>query len=309
MARPHKQTVDYFSHDADASEGRTLSILFNKFGHEGISCWWQLLERISRTKNHVISLRNGEDIEYLAAKLKFQSERLKEILSKLAELGAIDKELFDSGLIWSQNFVDRLEQVYRTRKQELPLRPVIDTQNPVIGQRNCIICGENIIDCRSDAKYCSDKCRQKAHRLTDMSRISVTDGKVNSLETELSGMETKLTVEETELSTPETPQTILKDTILKDTILPDFIDKETWKSYLKSRKKPTDHAIVLLLKKLEEFRNAGDDPNEILKRSIMNGWTGIFPLDKKGGGNGVNRGHFEEAKGNKPYTRPPAFRP
>lgn len=125
MARPHKQTVDYFSHDADASEGRTLSILFNNFGHEGISCWWQLLERLSRTNNHVISLRNGEDIEYLAAKLKFQSERLKEILNKLAELGAIDKELFEGGLIWSQNFVDRLEQVYRTRKQELPSRPTL----------------------------------------------------------------------------------------------------------------------------------------------------------------------------------------
>jgi len=31
--------------------------------------------------------------------------------------------------------------------------------------------------------------------------------------------------------------------------------------------------------------------------------------EQKGGGNGVNQGHFEEAKGNKPYTRPPAFRP
>ena len=229
MARPQKQTVDYFSHDADASEGRTLSILFNNFGHEGISCWWQLLERLSRTSNHVISLRNGEDIEYLSAKLHFQPERLKEILSKLAELGAIDRELYEGGLIWSQNFVDRLEQVYRTRKQELPSKPT------------------------------------------------------------LQGTETKLLVKETKLSTPETPQTILKDTILKDTILPDFIDKETWDDYLKTRKKPTKRAKVLLIKKLEEFRNAGDDPNEVLKRSIMNGWTGIFPLDKKGGQSGTHQ--------------------
>jgi len=135
MARPHKQTVDYFSHDADASEGRTLSILFNNFGHEGISCWWQLLERISRTNNHIISLRNGEDIEYLAAKLHFQPERLKEILSKLAELEAIDRELFEGGLIWSQNFVDRLEQVYRTRKQEVPSKPTLQSiETPLLRQ-------------------------------------------------------------------------------------------------------------------------------------------------------------------------------
>jgi len=129
MARPQKQTVDYFSHDADASQGRTLSILFNNFGHEGISCWWQLLERISSTNNHVISLRNGEDLEYLAAKLRFHSDRLKEILVKMAELEAIDSKLFEHGLIWSQNLVDRLEQVYKTRKQTLPLKPSLITKD------------------------------------------------------------------------------------------------------------------------------------------------------------------------------------
>lgn len=125
MARPHKQTVNYFSHDADASEGRTLSILFNNFGHEGISCWWQLLETLSRTNNHVISLNNGEDLEYLAAKLHFTPDRLNEILKKMAELGAIDKPLFEQGLIWSQNFVNRVEQVYKTRRQELPSKPTL----------------------------------------------------------------------------------------------------------------------------------------------------------------------------------------
>ncbi len=244
MARPLKQTVDYFSHDADASEGRTLSILFNKFGHEGMSCWWQLLERISKTNNHVISLRNGEDIEYLSAKLHFQPERLKEILSKLAELGAIDQELFEDGLIWSQNFVDRLEQVYKTRKQEIPSKPT------------------------------------------------------------LKGKETELLAKETELSIPENPHTKLKDTKLKDTKLPDFIDKETWEAYLKTRKKTTEQAIVLLIKKLGELRDAGDDPNEVLTRSIMMGWIGIFPLDKKGGRNGTNRGHTKSRRLPKSYRTP-----
>ena len=105
MARPLKVTVAYFSHDADASEGKTLSILFNHFGHEGISAWWLLLERISRTRNHVISTRNPEDLEFLAAKMHFKPDRLREILAKMAELEAIDRELFERGLIWSQNFV------------------------------------------------------------------------------------------------------------------------------------------------------------------------------------------------------------
>jgi len=123
MPRPQKHTVDYFAHDADASQGKTLSILFNHFGHEGISAWWQLLERISKTENHVIGIGNPEELEYLAATMRFQPSRLKEILSKMADLGAIDKQLLDAGMIWSQNFVNRLESVYKARKQALPTRP------------------------------------------------------------------------------------------------------------------------------------------------------------------------------------------
>ncbi len=123
MSRPQKHTVDYFAHDADASQGKTLSILFNHFGHEGISAWWQLLEQISKTENHVIGIGNPEELEYLAATMRFQPARLKEILSKMADLQAIDKELLNAGMIWSQNFVGRLEPVYKVRKQSLPTRP------------------------------------------------------------------------------------------------------------------------------------------------------------------------------------------
>ncbi len=127
MARPQKHTVDYFPHDADASQGKTLSILFNHFGHEGISAWWQLLERISKTDNHVIGIRNTEELEYLAATMRFQPARLKEILSKMADLDAIDKELLDIGIIWSQNFVNRIDSVYKMRKQSLPCRPELSS--------------------------------------------------------------------------------------------------------------------------------------------------------------------------------------
>ena len=132
MARPQKQTVEYFSHDADAGNSRTLSVLFNHFGHEGLSAWWLLLERISRTRNHVIIISNEEDIEFLAATMHFKPDRLREILSKMADLEAIDPALFEAGLIWSQNFVDRLEPVYKYRKQTLPTKPPLpDKETPL----------------------------------------------------------------------------------------------------------------------------------------------------------------------------------
>lgn len=129
MARPTKYTVDYFAHDANASSGKTLTILFNNFGHEGISTWWQLLECISLANNHVICINNSEELEYLAARLHLKTDRLTEILEKLAQLGAIDSACYASKMIWSQNFVNRLKPVYDSRKQQLPLKPVVSSTN------------------------------------------------------------------------------------------------------------------------------------------------------------------------------------
>lgn len=126
MARPQKHTVDYFSHDADASEGRTITILENNFGVEGYAAWFKLLERLSKAENHVLTCRNTEDTEFLAAKLNLKPEKTKEFLSKLAELDAIDADLFKNGVVWCQHFVDRLKDVYTNRRQPLPQKPIFD---------------------------------------------------------------------------------------------------------------------------------------------------------------------------------------
>jgi hypothetical protein len=64
MARPLKLTVEYFPHDANAGQRKTLSILFNHFGHEGVSAWWFLLEALSSTRNHIIDINNPENMEF-----------------------------------------------------------------------------------------------------------------------------------------------------------------------------------------------------------------------------------------------------
>ncbi len=294
MARPYKHSVDYFPHDSDASDGRTLTILFNTFGHDGISAWWQLLERISCTENHVIDIRNPDDLEYLSAKLRFTPEKLRQILDKLAYLNAIDFQLYSCGLIWSDNFVERVSDVYKKRKQELPTRPVIGTGNPVNDTRKCVICDTPLENSRSDSKYCSDKCRQKAHRVTDMSRIAVTEKNVNSPETELMTPETELMTPETELMTPISTQRkgkerkgkeIKKRNIKEKIEIPDWINPESWNSFLEMRDEikspPTKKAMNQIIIKLGRLRDEGNDPNDVLNESTMNNWKGVFALKKQ----------------------------
>ena len=109
-------------------------------------------------------------------------------------------------------------------------------------------------------------------------------------------------------SSKETLKKVLKKDIY---IIPEWINKETWEAFLEMRKKkkavPTEKAIELLIKELEKLKTGGDDPNEVLNQSIMRNYTGVFPVkDKK---DGINRGHFAAARGEKKYTEPPPFKP
>ena len=64
--------------------------------------------------------------------------------------------------------------------------------------------------------------------------------------------------------------------------LPDWLDGKTWTEWLKVRKAKsnTPGSLQAALKKLEGYRAAGHDPNEIVANSLANGWQGLFPPAK-----------------------------
>jgi hypothetical protein len=133
--RPVKRSADWFPHDGHASDqSKTITILENHFGAEGYMAWFKLLERLSTTENHIITCRNVEDAEFLAAKLKLSPERFEQILGKMAELDGIDRDLWRERTIWCQNLVDRLAPVYQNRKQELPHKPLVTTTDKPISR-------------------------------------------------------------------------------------------------------------------------------------------------------------------------------
>ena len=137
MARPRKQTVDYFPHDTDASiNSRTLAILENKFGNDGYIFWYKLLELLGRTDGHAYNFED-DGLEYLSAQTKIKDTgTLLMMLETLAKRGTIDKELYRQKIIWCQNFVDGIAEAYRSRKAPLPQKPVSNTHNPIASTDN-----------------------------------------------------------------------------------------------------------------------------------------------------------------------------
>lgn len=134
MARPFKNTVDYFPHSCNHK--KTMFILESKFGNNGYAFWFKLLEILGSSDNHVYDYNNPHDWEFMLAKTKVTNEQAQNILQTLANIDAIDKELFEKNVIWSQNFVDNVADVYNRRKQEIPKKPIVADNNIVIDDNN-----------------------------------------------------------------------------------------------------------------------------------------------------------------------------
>lgn len=66
-------------------------------------------------------------------------------------------------------------------------------------------------------------------------------------------------------------------------IAPDWLNVEKWNAWMAIRpaKARTSAAKRAALEKLESFRAAGHDGNEIIGNSLANGWQGLFPPDVK----------------------------
>lgn len=119
--RPPKTTVDYFSHDC--KHGKTIFVLEQLYGNDGFAFWYKLLELLGDTPGHAYNFNNPEGWQYLLAYTKVSEEKAILILNTLLSLNKIDKGLYNTKIIWCQNFVNRLAGIYEKRDTPLPLKP------------------------------------------------------------------------------------------------------------------------------------------------------------------------------------------
>lgn len=129
MARPKRMTVDYYPHFVKC--GRTVFILENRFGNDGYAFWFKVLEVLGETEGHFYDCSVSSNWEYLLAKTHVNAQRAEEIIQVLINLGKIDADLWAKNkVIWIERFVNNLSEVYRTRRTDLPEKPVFETKKP-----------------------------------------------------------------------------------------------------------------------------------------------------------------------------------
>lgn len=129
MARPLKNTVEYFPHFVKS--GRTVFILESRFGNDGYAFWFKLLEILGESEGHSYDCSDTPSWAYLVSKARVTDEQAEEIISLLVEMGNIDRELWEERrVIWVENFVRNLFGLYKMRHAELPLRPEFSSEKP-----------------------------------------------------------------------------------------------------------------------------------------------------------------------------------
>ena len=135
MSRPKKAIVEYFPHYT--ANGKTIYILESEYGNNGYAFWFKVLELLGSTENHFIDCRDKPTWRFILAKSLLDEGMCKKILDTLAEVDAIDSELWRGGIIRSQNFIDNLSAVYQRRGVNVVTKPqligLLSTKTPLNG--------------------------------------------------------------------------------------------------------------------------------------------------------------------------------
>ena len=106
MARPRKNTVNYFPHDCQWS--KELEIFINKYGNEGYAFYYRLLELLGVTPDHKYVCSKPIDYQYLVGKTEVDEKKLEVYIKYLESIGVIDEKLWKEKKIWVQSFVDSI---------------------------------------------------------------------------------------------------------------------------------------------------------------------------------------------------------
>ena len=163
--RPIKNTVEYFPHYVGF--GKTIFILQNRFGNDGYAVWFKILELLSRSENHYFWVRNSTEREFLVAITGVTDDILEQILSLLAEVEAIDAELWSIKVIWCENLVKNLAPVYQKRNRKIPSKPdknlFTDTKTGISGTETGISGTETT---QSKVEYSKEKEKEKEKEIS-----------------------------------------------------------------------------------------------------------------------------------------------
>jgi len=117
MGRRQKNNVDYFPFIC--KEGETTKYVENTYGNDGFATWVKILRALAITDFHFLDLSNRKKLMTLCSTCKVSEDFLMKFLSDLAEFKEIDSELWVKKIVWSDQFIESIEDAYAKRTNDI----------------------------------------------------------------------------------------------------------------------------------------------------------------------------------------------
>lgn len=97
MARPLKLTLDFFVHDADASNDTKVRAISRKHGNDGYATFFRLLEVLCKQQSLQLDLSDSLVAEALSEDFRLRdTQHLYTIVQTCADIGLFDKQLWEA---------------------------------------------------------------------------------------------------------------------------------------------------------------------------------------------------------------------
>lgn len=117
MARPQKNTVDYFPFYCE--EGKKMYYIEETYGNDGFATFVKILRELAKVDYHYLDLSKKSSMMFLSSKCKVSIELLESIINDLVMLEKFDEVLWNENkIIWCQSFVDSIQDAYVKRSNE-----------------------------------------------------------------------------------------------------------------------------------------------------------------------------------------------
>lgn len=113
MARPVKNSCDYFSHDRDMRNHKKIKAIRSKFKATGYAIWVMFLEHLTGSESNVFEYSDLE-IELLAGDFDVSVTEIRNVLDYCILIGLLNNE---NGIINSNSLDERLAPVYEKRNR------------------------------------------------------------------------------------------------------------------------------------------------------------------------------------------------
>lgn len=180
MAREQRKDVDWFPHVCN--KPKELHILESRYGNDGYVAYYKLKEELGRAKNHFINIGDELDWMYLISAFKVDEERASDMLTHMAKLKVIDRELYEEHkVIWSEEFSTDLIELYKKRVNKLYLKADVLAE----------ITGQSASETPQSASDSSEKQQKAAQSAESIPREEKSRGKKSTVQERKEDQEVK----------------------------------------------------------------------------------------------------------------------